>query len=61
MEKVLDKICELDPMCEKNVENARQNLWPDYHAEAAKQDEEQARMEADAKKKKAKVRPKYSY
>ncbi len=56
IEKVLDKICNLDQACAETVNSARQSLWPDYHEDEAKKDAERERLEAEAKKRKAKER-----
>ena len=56
VEKVLDKICNLDETCLENVAASRQALWPDYHEDEARQDAERERLEAEAKKRKAKER-----
>lgn len=56
IEKVLDRICELDQECAENVASSRKKLWPHYHEDEAKRDAERERLEAEAKKKKAKER-----
>ena len=58
VEKVLDKICDLDETCAENVAASRQALWPDYHEDEAKKDAEREKLEAEAKKRKAKERQK---
>ncbi len=56
IEKVLDKICEIDASCLEAVVNCRKELWPDYHEEEAKRDAEREKQEAEAKKRRAKER-----
>ena len=58
VEKVLDRIVALDEACAQSVDAARKQLWPDYHAEAAKQDEENERREREEKKRRARERQK---
>ena len=58
VEKVLDKICDLDEACAESVSSSRQLLWPDYHEDEAKKDAERERREAEAKKRRAKERQK---
>ena len=58
VEKVLDKICDIDEICAENVAASRQALWPDYHEDEAKKDAERERLEAEAKKRKARERQK---
>ena len=58
IEKVLDKICKLDDSCVEAVASSRQTLWPDYHEDEAKKDAERERLEAEAKKRRAKERQK---
>lgn len=55
IEKVLDRIYELDESCASCVDTCRKQLWPHYHAQEAQNDEEEAKKEAEAKKKKARV------
>ena len=55
IEKVLDQICEFDSQCAQFVLDCRKKLWPDYHEQEAKRDEERERQEAEEKKKRAKV------
>ena len=42
-------------MCAQFVQDCRKKLWPDYHEMEAKRDEERERLEAEEKKRKAKV------
>lgn len=56
IEKVLDLICEFDSLCAQFVQDCRKKLWPDYHEMEAKRDEERERLEAEEKKRKAKVK-----
>ena len=55
IEKVLDRIYELDEACAQSFETCRKQLWPHYHEMEAKRDEEQEKKEKEEKKKKAKV------
>ena len=58
IEKVLDRIVSLDEACAQSVDTCRKQLWPDYHEEAAKRDEEKERKEKEEKKRKARERQK---
>ncbi len=58
IEKVLDRIVELDEACAQSVETCRKHLWPHYHEEEAKRDEEMEKREKEEKKRKAKERQK---
>ena len=55
VEKLLDRISLLDDACAASIVNCRKTLWPHYHEEKARIDEEQEKKEALEKKKKAKV------
>lgn len=56
IEKVLDRIYELDSNCSAEIERCRKQLWPDYHEGEAKRDEELEKKEAEEKKRKARER-----
>ncbi len=58
MEKVLDRVCELDESCRQSVDNWRKQLWPHYHEQEARRDEEMEKREAEEKKRKARERQK---
>ena len=56
VEKVLDKICELDEACEHCVKVTRIQLWPIQHAREAQEDQEQEKDEQEARRRRAKER-----
>ena len=56
VEKVLDKICDLDAACEHFVKITRAQLWPTQHAREAMEDLEQERDETEARKRRARER-----
>ena len=56
IEKVLDKIYELDSSCEHSIKVTRTHLWPNQHASEAAEDIEQERNEAEARRRKAQER-----
>ena len=56
VEKVLDKICDLDSACEHFVKHTRAQLWPVQHAKDSMEDLEQERDEIEARKRRAKER-----
>jgi hypothetical protein len=55
IEKVLDLIVALDEACSQSVDTCRKQLWPHYHAQEAKRDEEEEIREKEEKKRKARV------
>ncbi len=56
VEKVLDRVCEMDESCRQSVDTWRKQLWPHYHAQEARRDEEMEKREAEEKKRRAKER-----
>ena len=56
IEKVLDKMYELDSSCEHTIKVTRTHLWPHRHASEAAEDMEQERDEAEARRRKAQER-----
>ena len=56
IEKLLDRICEVDDSCASTVEAERKRLWPAYHVKEARNDEEQEKREQEEKKRRAKER-----
>ena len=56
IEKVLDRIYEMDDACAQNVEASRKHCFPHYHAQEAQREAEQLKKEAEERKKKAKER-----
>jgi hypothetical protein len=48
-------ICEFDSLSAQFVQDCRKKLWPDYHEMEAKIDEKRERLEAEEKKRRAKV------
>lgn len=55
IEKVLDRIHEMDEACAESIEASRKIVWPDHHKQEARVEEEAERRETEMKKKKAKV------
>ena len=58
IEKVLDHIYELDEACARSIDTCRNHLWENYHKQEARRDEELEKQEAEAKKKRARVKDK---
>jgi len=56
IEKVLDKICDLDVACEQFIKVTRAQLWPTQHAREAQQEEMQEKEEAEARRRRARER-----
>ena len=56
IEKVLDKICDVDVACEQFIKVTRAQLWPTQHAREAQQEERQEREEAEARRRRARER-----
>ena len=56
IEKVLDKICDLDVACEQFIKVTRAQCWPTQHAREAQAEERQEREEAEARKRRARER-----
>lgn len=56
VEKVLDKIFELDSACEHAIKVTLAHMWPNQHANDAQEDIEQEKDEAEAKRKRARER-----
>eukprot|EP00095_Tigriopus_kingsejongensis_P006031 maker-scaffold889_size84747-snap-gene-0.19 protein:Tk06031 transcript:maker-scaffold889_size84747-snap-gene-0.19-mRNA-1 annotation:"e3 ubiquitin-protein ligase ubr3" len=56
VEKVLDRIHEMDPACAEDIEASRKRVWPDQHKKEAIVEEEAEKKETELKKKKAKER-----
>jgi len=56
IEKVLDKICDLDVACEQFIKVTRAQVWPTQHAREAQAEERQEREEAEARRRRAKER-----
>ena len=56
IEKVLDKICDLDVACEQFIKVTRAQVWPTQHAREAQAEERQEREEAEARKRRARER-----
>ena len=56
IEKVLDKICDLDVACEQFIKVTRAQIWPTQHAREAQAEERQEREEAEARKRRARER-----
>jgi len=56
VEKILDRICEMDAACRACVDACRKQIWPQCHEQEARVQEEQEKREAEAKKKRARDR-----
>ena len=56
IEKVLDKICDLDVACEQFIKVSRAQVWPTQHAREAQAEERQEKEEAEARKRRARER-----
>ena len=56
IEKVLDKICNLDTACDQFIKVTRTQLWPTQHAREAEMDIRQAQEEEEARRRRARER-----